>query len=66
MIPEDLQEITCCRHQEHLLYAHGFEPVLADDRELFIRTGAEVAELYTHAWDMAWRSNDLRADRGRG
>ena len=65
MILKDLQEIIR-HHQEHLLYTHGFEPVLTDGRELFIRTGAEVTELYTYARDMAWQANDLKADRGRG
>lgn len=62
MIPEDLQETTRRFSQEHLLHAHGFEPVLPDDRDLFVGTGAEVPELYIRVRAVAWRANDLRAD----
>ncbi len=37
MTPEDLQEMTRRHHQEHLLFVAGFEPLLPDGRELWIR-----------------------------
>lgn len=43
MTPEDLQEMHRRHSQEHLLHAHGFEPLLPDGRELWTRG----YELYT-------------------
>ncbi len=47
MTPEDLQEMSRHHHQEALLHAHGFEPLLPDGHELWVRTGPEHPELFT-------------------
>lgn len=45
MTPEDLQEMARRHSQEALLYAHNFEPVRPDGRELWTRG----LELYTRS-----------------
>jgi len=61
MTPEDLREMTRRHHQEHLLHAHGFEPVLPDGRELWTRG----YELYTRGRALVVVLEELAAtDRG--
>ncbi len=49
MRPEDYAEMTRRHAQEELLHGTGFEPLLSDGCELFVKTGADHPELYTRS-----------------